>query len=57
MHLTICLPRGPGHDSSVGELMHFTVSPIHGRVKIAQRNNDRITLSIFSLASVQFKAI
>ena len=30
MHLAVCPPRGPGHDSSVGERMILTVCPLRG---------------------------
>jgi len=30
MYLTVCPPRGPGHDNSVGEWVHLTVCPPRG---------------------------
>jgi len=42
----------PGHDSSVGEWMYLTVSPLYGRVMIAQWKNECISLSVLPVARV-----
>ena len=59
MYLTVCLLRDPGHDNSVGELMHLTLSSA-AQVMIIQWENECISLSaalVFPVAWVQFLAL
>jgi len=56
MYPTVCPPRGPGHNSSLGELIYLTVCPPGARVMIAQWENECNSLSVLPMALVQFPA-
>jgi len=52
MYPTVYLLHGPGHDSSVEELMYLTVCQLRAKVMIAQGENKCIPLSVLSVARV-----